>query len=435
MTHFIHILIGFLLLYNAVSCKMIPQPEENPLTREINDALDYPVFRKQLSGIISVTIGKEEVFNKVYSLSNDIPENYRDARLSDDTQFMIGSLTKQFTAMAILILQQQGKLSLNDNINKFIPDFPWGNVINIHDILTHTAGLPRDPFHEYMIYEFDADFPDTFIRNIVTDPLRQRTIMNEYTFSEKSQKYILKKNVSDNKKGELMNVLFTTCFITDAMYHSPTQLVSELLTRNRIKILSVPGRKYNYSNLGYIILGYLIEQLSGQSLAAFMDENIFTPLGMSRTGYNYDVTSDFAIGLSDYDEAITRSINMEVWPGAAGGLHSTMRDLKNWAAFLTDDRILPAEQKAVIWGPYHRIGASDYGYGMMTTQRKINGKEITDIHHNGYIMSYNSCIHIIPGEDIKIVILSNDIKRKSASDLYGQEPFVDTILNVVIKKE
>ena len=74
MKHFIHILIGFLLLCSAFSCKMIPQPEENPLTKEINDALDYPVFRKQLSGIISVTIGKEEVFNKVYYLSNDIPE-------------------------------------------------------------------------------------------------------------------------------------------------------------------------------------------------------------------------------------------------------------------------------------------------------------------------------------------------------------------------
>ncbi len=435
MKHFIHILIGFLLLYSAFSCKMIPQPEENPLTKEINDALDYPVFRKQLSGIISVTIGKEEVFNKVYYLSNDIPENYREVKMDDNTQFMIGSLTKQFTAMAILILQQRGLLELNDNINKFIPNFPWGNVINIHDILTHTAGLPRDPFHEYMIQSFDADFPDTYIRNIVTDPLRQRTIMSEYIFSEKQNKYLLKNNVSDNKKGQLMNVLFQTCYITDTMYHSPTELVTELLARNRIKILSTPGRKYAYSNLGYIILGYLIEKLSGQTLSDFMEDNLFSPLGMSRTGFNYDVTDDFAIGLSDYDEAVTRSINMEVWPGAAGGLHSTMHDLRNWATFLTDDRIMPAEQKALIWGPYHKIGASNYGYGMMTTQRKINGKEITDIHHNGYIMSYNSSLHIIPEENIKIVILSNDIRRKSATDLYGQEPFVDTILNVVVGKE
>ncbi|MBP5706334.1 MAG: serine hydrolase, partial [Spirochaetales bacterium] len=198
-----YILIGFLLLDSAVSCKVIVQPEENPLTKEINDALDYPVFRKQLSGIISVSVGKEEVFNKVYYLSNDIPEEYREVKMDDNTQFMIGSLTKQFTAMAILILQQQGKISLEDNINQYIPNFPWGNVINIHDILTHTAGLPRDPFHEYMIHEFDADFPDTYIRNIVTDPLRQRTIMNEYTFNEKQNRYLLKKNVSDNKKGEL----------------------------------------------------------------------------------------------------------------------------------------------------------------------------------------------------------------------------------------
>ncbi|HTD97196.1 MAG TPA: serine hydrolase domain-containing protein, partial [Edaphobacter sp.] len=140
---------------------------------------------------------------------------------SPTTKFRLGSLTKQFTSASILLLEERGKLKVEDPVSKYMPDAPasW-QKITIYNLLTHTSGIPNF-----------TGFPD----------------------------------------------------------YSPTEWKdtnpTELVARFRDKPLDFePGSKFSYSNSGYVLLGYLLEKISGQSYADFLKQNIFTPLGMADTG-------------------------------------------------------------------------------------------------------------------------------------------------------
>ena len=143
---------------------------------------------------------------------------------SPSTKFRLGSITKQFTAASILLLEERGKLSVNDPVKKYMPDAPaaW-DKITIFNLLTHTSGIPN--FHE----------------------------------------------------------LSRLCIASSRSRRPLRQLVA----RFRDKPLDFqPGEKWSYSNSGYVLLGYLIEKISGESYEKFVQENIFTPLGMKDSGYD-----------------------------------------------------------------------------------------------------------------------------------------------------
>ena len=170
-------------------------------------------------GSVLVARGDQILLNKGYGSANlewNIPND-------PSTKFRLGSLTKQFTAASILLLEERGKLSVSDPVKKYLPDAPaaW-DKITLYNLLTHTSGIPSF-----------TGFPD-------------------YAESEP----------------------FAT---------TPANLVA----RFRDKPLEFePGTKWNYSNSGYALLGYLIEKVSGESYADFVQKNIFTPLGMKDSGYD-----------------------------------------------------------------------------------------------------------------------------------------------------
>src|SRR6185369_10807749 len=139
------------------------------------------------------------------------------------TKFRLGSLTKQFTAAAVLLLEERGKLKIDDLVKVHMPDAPaaWGGITIFH-LLTHTSGIPNF------------------------------TALPEYRQMQ--------------------------------VFDTP---VVEIVAKTRDKPLEfVPGDRMNYSNSGYVLLGYLIEQISGQSYAQFVTENLFAPLGMTDSGYD-----------------------------------------------------------------------------------------------------------------------------------------------------
>ena len=274
------------------------------------------------------------------------------------TRFRLGSLTKQFTAMAILILESQGKLNVKDPICKYIPDCPstW-EAITIKHLLTHTSGIP-----DFLSF---ADYPST--RNVPSTPVQ--TIAR---FKDKPLEF-------------------------------------------------QPGEKFSYSNSGYIVLGYIIKQVSGQTYEDFLKQSIFTPLNLRDTGYDHNSNS-LAVGYPDrYSTLPADFIDMSI-PYAAGGLYSTVEDLYRWEQSLSTDHLVPKTYLDEMFAPQVAIPDSGlaYGYGWITGKDPL-GRSINA--HSGGIEGFASTIARYPDDQVTIIILSNQ-----------QDKNVELILQILYNK-
>ncbi|HXW13327.1 MAG TPA: serine hydrolase [Terriglobia bacterium] len=279
---------------------------------------------------------------------------------SPATKFRLGSITKQFTAASILLLEERGKLSISDPVKKYMPDAPaaW-DKITIFNLLTHTSGIPNF-----------TSFPD-------------------YASLEP----------------------FTT---------TPTQLVK--LFRDK-PLDFPPGEKMSYSNSGYVLLGYLIEKISGESYEKFVQENIFTPLGMKDSGYdsNSAIIPHRAAGYSPGPNGPINAgyINMTV-PLSAGGLYSTTEDLLRWEQGLFGGKLLSPASLQKMTTPFK----NDYACGLMV--HTANGRKL--IAHGGGIEGFNTILAYYPEDNLTVVALSNingqapqDIAAKLAALAHGEK--------------
>jgi CubicO group peptidase (beta-lactamase class C family) len=247
-------------------------------------------------GTALVAQGDKVIFNQAYGSANlewNVPN-------TPNTKFRLGSVTKQFTAASILLLEERGKLSVNDPVKKFMPDAPaaWDKVTIFH-LLTHTSGV--------------ADF----------------TSFPDYPKIEP----------------------FAT---------TPAKLVA--LFRDK-PLDFEPGEKWSYDNSGYVLLTYLIEKITGESYERFVRENILTPLGMKDTGYdsNAAIIPHRASGYSPGRGGIENAgfINMTV-PQGAGALYSTTEDLLKWAQGLFGGKVLKAVSLDKMTTPFK----NNYAFGL-----------------------------------------------------------------------
>lgn len=254
----------------------------------------------------SVLVAREGkiIYSKGYGLANI----EFDVANTPQTKFRLGSITKQFTAASILLLQERGKLSVQDPICKYVENCPktW-EPVTIHHLLTHTSGI-----HSYT----DVGSPEEY------------------------------------RLMSLQNV-------------TPTAFVDSF--KNKPLDFAV-GEKYKYNNSGYFILGYLIEKISGQSYEAFLQENIFAPLKMASTGYD---THDRILKLraTGYEDRNGKTVNSSYLdmsiPYAAGSLYSTVEDLFAWNEALFSDKILTAKSRTAMMTP----DKNNYGYGLAMNQQ------------------------------------------------------------------
>jgi len=292
------------------------------------------VTAKQFMGSVLVARGNDIILDKGYGSANlewNIPN-------TPATKFRLGSLTKQFTAACVLLLEERGELSINDPVKKYMPDAPaaW-DKITVFNLLTHTSGIPN----------FTA-FPD-------------------YRSTEP----------------------FAT---------TPAQLVA----RFRDKPLDFePGTKWNYSNSGYVLLGYLIEKITGESYAKFVRENIFIPLSMKDSGYdsNAAIIPNRAAGYSFSPTGIvnTSYIDMTI-PFSAGGLYSTTEDLLRWEQALFGGKLLSAASLEKMTTPFK----NDYAFGLVV---QANGPKV--IHHEGGIEGFNTDLEYFPERKRTVIVLAN----------------------------
>ncbi len=316
----------------------------------------YATGRKFM-GTALVARDGQVVFSKGYGYANlewNIPN-------VPDGKFRLGSLTKQFTAACILLLQERGKLSVNDPVKKYMPDAPaaW-DPITIRNLLTHTSGIPN--FTGFPDYRKLEPFPAT---------------------------------------------------------------PAELVARFRDKPLDfAPGTKWSYSNSGYVLLGYLIEKIAGESYEKFVTENIFRPLGMNDTGVDSNAAilprrvDGYEVTPQGYRHA--GYIDMTI-PLAAGDLYSTTPDLLKWEQGLYGGKLLRSESIEAMTTPF----LERYAYGLMVDTLGRRKR----IHHSGGIEGFNTELQYFPADKLEVVVLENspgavppeEIAEKLAEVAHGEQ--------------
>jgi CubicO group peptidase (beta-lactamase class C family) len=258
---------------------------------------------------------------------------------SPTTKFRLGSITKQFTAAAIMLLVDQGKLAVDDHIKAHMPDAPaaW-DAITIYNLLTHTSGIPNfTSLPGYATWKLSPTTPEETIAHFRDLPLDFQ-----------------------------------------------------------------PGQRMSYSNSGYIVLGYVIERISGQSYADFIREHIFTPLGMKDSGYdsNTAIIPMRAAGYSRSPDGPVNApyIDMTV-PFAAGGLYSTTGDLLRWTRGLFGGKLLSPKSLQAMTTPF----MNDYAFGL--TVRNVDGRTVFE--HGGGIEGFNTDVAYYPDDETTVVALGN----------------------------
>lgn len=247
----------------------------------------------------SVLVAKDGAV--IFEQSSGSANREWDVPNAPDTKFRIGSLTKQFTAAAILLLEERGKLKVEDPIAPLIPSAPvsWKSI-TIHQLLNHTSGIP--------------DFS-----SLPEQRVRQRSPA------------------------------------------TPEQIVR---TFRDLPLEFEPGEKFKYSNSGYILLAFIIERVSGQSYEAFLGENIFVPLAMKDSGYDSNTTllPKRAAGYMSGPGGLANAPYVDMHhPYGAGGLYSTTRDLLRWTTALFGGRLLSASALEKMITP----GRNDNAYGLV----------------------------------------------------------------------
>jgi CubicO group peptidase (beta-lactamase class C family) len=342
-------LFFLLLLSFAISFGQNKQDEQ--LANSIDSLVLQQVKLNEPGLAILITKKGKIVYEKAFGSANlelGVP-------LQPDMIFEIGSITKQFTAIAILQLMEQGKISLHDSVQQYIKDFPFkGYTITIENLLTHTSGI--------------KDF---------------------FTIDYSGQ-----------------NVLrwdFTPQQIIDHFKNAPLEFK--------------PGSKYNYTNSGYTLLGRIIEVASGKSYYNYLLENVIKKAGLKNTFFATADTlipkrvSSYTRDRGFYDNFGYMSMSFGY---GCGDLLSTTEDLFKWNSALLNGNIVKKETLEKAFTPYKLSGGTytTYGYGWIIDT--VAG--VKRIHHLGQFMGFVSTEKYFPAEDVFVVTLAN---VKSPEDTTG----------------
>jgi len=264
--------------------------------------------------------------------------------VTPETKFRIGSITKQFIASSILKMQEEGKLSVEDKLSKYIPGFPRGDSVTIRHLLTHTSGI------------------------------------HSYTGRPGFLKYV--------------TMPITPAALVDTIKSYPYDFN--------------PGDRYRYNNSGFFLLGFIIEKISGMSLADYLNDNLFKPLGMNNTGVytTTKVLDHEAYGYDIENGKIVKALNWDMtWAGGAGSLYSTAQDLYTWNEAVFNGKVLSAESMKAAFTPavLNNGEKTDYGFGWFMSDYR--GSKF--ISHSGGLHGFLSNIAREPEEKTTVVVLCN----------------------------
>jgi CubicO group peptidase (beta-lactamase class C family) len=329
-----------LMLQSAALAQRASARHPSPKAAKIDEVMTLANKYRLFNGAVLVAEGGKVIYKKGFGLANmewNIPN-------TPETRFRLGSITKQFTATAILKLVEEGKIKLDGKISDYLPEYrkDIGEKVTVHQLLNHTSGIPSY-----------TGLPG-FFQDVSRNPFKVDDFVKKYA--------------SNDLEFE-------------------------------------PGSKFSYNNSGYFLLGAIIEKVAGKPYEQFLKERIFDPLGMKNTGYDHwdTLLQKRATG---YQKTAGGYINapyldMSI-PYAAGSLYSTVEDLYLWDQALYTDSVLNAQFKELMFKP----NLENYAYGW--TIRKANfDDKIPVITHNGGINGFSTTIIRFPAEKNLIVLLDN----------------------------
>ncbi|MBN8676046.1 MAG: serine hydrolase [Chitinophagales bacterium] len=335
-------LTGLLVLLISIASFAQPLSKADKQLITAFDTLLSAKFKKDEPGATVLVSRKGQV---IYLKGFGMADMELKVPMRTEMVFRIGSISKQFTAVAILQLMEKGKLSLQDDIKKFIPDYPThGYTITVEHLLTHTSGI------------------------------KSYTGMSSF--------------------DSIMN-----------MDMKPPELIAYFKNQ---PMDFAPGTQWNYNNSGYFLLGYIIEKVSGVTYEEYVKENLFKPAGMTNSAYGNDTriitnrAKGYQQGKEGYENA--RPLSMTL-PYAAGSLVSTVEDLWKWNQAVHAYKLVSKASLQKAFTDYKLTNGKPTKYGYGWGFNEVQGA--ATIEHSGGINGFVTDALYIPSEDIFVAIFSN----------------------------
>lgn len=333
--------------------------------------VEYPALLDQIfsecqgfSGSVLIARGGSVIFSKSYGMANP---DYGITNTTE-TKFLVGSVTKQFTAMAVMQLYEKGLLNISDKLSKYIPDFSRGGDITLWNLLTHTSG----------ILDYLNDDPP---------------IIASIPFEEVGQRHLISLIKTQPLKFE-------------------------------------PGSKYSYSNSNYLILGYIVEKVSGLSYGDYLIQNIFEPLGMQNTGlldFRYPpenmAKGHWRTGVpilyyTPEGDIIAETANSVKGAYGAGRLYSTVGDLYIWDQALQAETLLSKPYMDMMFYSHvpvpNAVPKSAYGFGWVVEDDRQAG---TVIRHTGTLSGFRAYNGMFADRGVTVIVLMNVKEFSGREDL------------------
>ncbi len=293
------------------------------------------------------------IFGKAYGLASIDPRTIN----TMDHIFRIGSVTKQFTAVAILQLANQKKLKLSDPIRTYLPDYPeHAQAVTIENLLTHTSGIKS-----------------------------YTTIVELRSAANKTANKSLDERMNDFKS---------------------------------LPLEFEPGTSYRYSNSGYFLLGRIIEKVSGLSYANYLKKNITQPLGLNSTYFGDSAPADrMAKGYKQGENGFQVADYVHpLLPFSAGALTTSVEDLLKWNQAVFTYKVLPASVIMKAWEPFTLKDGSRINYGYGWSLARIDDLKVID--HGGFIDGFFSYVVNVPERNLMVCILSNSASAQVGAEAF-----------------
>jgi CubicO group peptidase (beta-lactamase class C family) len=311
----------------------------NSLSTALHNYLENKCRNEEFSGSVLVVKNNEKIFSAGVGLAN----REHLIKCTPETRFRIGSITKQFTSMAIMMLLEQKVLNERDELIKYFPNYTFGGNITIHHLLTHTSGIPN-----------------------ITQLQDFKRLMTEF---------------------------------------NPLHLTTELIMK--LPLDFQPGSQFKYSNSGYLLLAQLIEVVTGQTYAEFLAKNMLIPLLMNSTGPDHyrDIISQRASGYEmDNSRGVVNSafIDMSIATGG-GDLLSSTEDLYKWDQALSFNKLVTSDGMKRLFTDY----GFGYGYGWFIKDELINNSSRKSVFHGGGIVGFKNKITRYLDDQVTIIVLNN----------------------------
>lgn len=343
---------------SIISDTMLARIDEVLYQQHLNDSVN------RFNGCLMVIDREETVFSECYGYANfgeKLP-------LNDSTLFDIASCAKQFTALVVLLLEEQNKLSLSDLVTKYLPGFPY-EAVTIEQLLAHTSGIP--------------DYVGLFYKH------------------------------------------------WDKTKYATNSDILAMLKADQPKLHFEPGEQYKYTNTGYALLSLVIEEISGITYSEFLKENIFDPLGMTRTRvYNtrrsqQEILKNYAYGYltrNNLENSYFKDKQLGVLPDSVnkyqfvkyldtitgeGNISSNLKDLAIWNNALRENTLLRKRDLSTL-PPKHRLNsgeAIDYGFGFFLIDK--DGSEPIAYHTGAWPGYYAAMLRLV-NQDKTVIVLSNN---------------------------